>query len=291
MKALALLRTVLHRAAGPTRHAAYSSVSLGGELMNRTWTRVLATGIVAVAVGSTHAQNLLTNGNLDLTQATVIVDNPDPTADFFLPKPQAWQNIGTRAITGPYEDEMSSEPWAGPAPTPVTTDGNSNPPHPEGCGGPDCAVFFKAFSGNATDGAATGHLQQAVPGLPGKRYELRGWAGAEPNFLGEGRFAIDFLNSGGNPISSVELSLNAAGLLTDNGQPFDYKQFIVAGISPAGTTSVRARASMLNGMPNPAGGGQAFVVDDFSLQQIPEPTSLMISMIALIGSLGLVRRR
>jgi hypothetical protein len=259
--------------------------------MNRALTLVLAIGLVAVAAGLAHAQNLLTNGNLDLTQATVIVDNPEPTADFFLPKPQVWQNIGTRTISGPYEDEMSSEPWAGPAPTPVTTDGNSNPPHPEGCGGPDCGVFFKPFSGNATNGAATGHLQQAVPGLPGKRYELRGWAGAEPNFLGEGVFAIDFLNSGGNPIGSVELNLNAAGLLTDNGQPFDYKQYVVAGISPAGTTSVRARASMLNAMGNPAGGGQAFVVDDFTLLQIPEPTGLAISMIAVLGSMGLVRRR
>jgi hypothetical protein len=218
--------------------------------MNRTLTLVLASGLVAVAAGVVQAQNLLTNGNLDLTVATEIVPG------FFLPKPQVWQNIGTRTISGPYEDEMSSEPWAGPAPTPVTLDGAANPPHPEGCGGPDCAVFFKGFSGNATDGAATGHLQQAVPGLPGKRYELRGWAGAEANFLGDARFALDFLNSGGSPISSVELNLNAAGLFVSNGQPFNYKHYIVAGISPAGTTSVRARASMLNGMSNPAGVGR-----------------------------------
>src|SRR5687767_11694786 len=173
--------------------------------MNRHLALVLVLGLLASAVSRAEAQNLLSNGSLDLTQATLIVDNPpggDP--DFFLPKPQVWQNIGTRAISGPYEDEMSSEPWAGPAPTPVTTGGNANPPHPEGCGGPDCAVFFKGFSGNATNGAATGHLQQAVPGAPGKRYVMTGWAGAEANFLGDGRFAIDFLNSGGNTINSVE---------------------------------------------------------------------------------------
>jgi hypothetical protein len=152
-------------------------------------------------------------------------------------------------------------------------------------------VFFKPFTGNATEGAVTGHLQQAVSGLPGKRYVMTGWAGAEPNFMGTGQFAIDFLNSGGGVINSVELNLNTAGLIVDNGQPFDYKQYTLSGVSPVGTSSVRARASMLNGMSNPAGGGQAFVVDDFSLSQIPEPTSMLLGAMALAGSLCLMRRR
>jgi hypothetical protein len=260
--------------------------------MNRQTTLALVLGLLAFVTATAEGQNLLSNGNLDLTQATLIVDNPPGgNPDVFLPKPQVWENIGSRAIGGPFEDELSSEPWAGPAPTPVTTDGNANPPHPEGCGGPDCAVFFKAFTGSTANGATTAHLQQAVPGLPGRMYVMTGWAGAEPNFLGDARFAIDFLNSGGNPISSVELNLNAAGLLTDNGEAFDYKQYSLSGVSPAGTTMVRARASMLNGLGNPAGGGQAYVVDDFSLQQIPEPTSLVCGLIAIAMSLGLVRRR
>lgn len=254
--------------------------------MRRRLAWILALGIVAGASCSAHAQNLLSNGNLDLTQATEIVPG------FFLPKPQDWENIGTRAISGPYEDEMSSEPWAGPAPTPVTIDGNLNPPSPAGCGGPDCAVFFKGFTGNATpNGLATGHLQQSVPGAAGKRYVMTGWAGAEANFLGDARFAIDFLNVGGTPISSVELNLNAAGLFVANGEPFNYKQYTLSGNSPAGTVNVRARASMLNAMSNPAGGGQAFVVDDFTLTQIPEPASMLLGLIALGGLLCLVRRR
>src|SRR5262245_35271898 len=72
------------------------------------------------------------NGNLDRGQPVEIVPG------FFLPKPLVWQNVGTRTLTGPYEDEMSSEPWAGPAPTPVTTDNLLNDPFPEGCG--DTAV-------------------------------------------------------------------------------------------------------------------------------------------------------
>jgi hypothetical protein len=254
--------------------------------MNRRLALALVVGLLALTTSAVNAQNLLTNGSLDATQSVEI------TAGFFLPKPAVWQNIGTRAITGPYEDEMSSEPWAGPAPTPVTT-GASGLPSPDGCGAGnlDCAVFFKGFSGNTANGAATGHLQQAVPGVPGKRYVMQGWAGAEANFLGDARFAIDFLNSGGNPISSVELNLNTAGLIVDNGQPFDYKRYTLSGVSPAGTTQVRARASMLNGIPNPLGGGQAYVVDDFSLQQIPEPASFVCGLIAIVLSLGFVRRR
>src|SRR6516164_7675122 len=85
------------------------------------------------------------NGNLDLTHATEVVPG------FFLPKPNVWTYVGTRAISGPYADGLSSEPWAGPAPTPVTFDGNLNPPPPDGFGGPDGGVFYKAFGGNPND--------------------------------------------------------------------------------------------------------------------------------------------
>lgn len=231
-----------------------------------------------------NAQNLLTNGNLDLTQSVEIVP------DFFLPKPADWVNEGTRAITGPYEDEMSSEPWAGPAPTPVTSDGTGLA-SPNGCGGLDCAVFFKPFSGNASNGAATGHLYQHHPATPGLTYTLTGWAGAEPNFLGSAQFALDFLNAGGTTVSSAELDLIAAGLFTDNGLPFDYKEFSVSATAPDGAATVRARASMLDATGNPLGGGQAFVVDDFSLTAVPEPSSATLAIAGLIVAGAAYRRR
>lgn len=238
--------------------------------------------LAAVATPPAYA-NLLVNGNLDETQPVEIVPG------FFLPKPAVWINVGTRAITGPYEDEMSSEPWAGPAPTPVTADG-SNLPAPDGCDGPDCAVFFKGFSGNATNGAATGHLYQDVPATPGENYTLRGWAGAEQNFFAEGAvFALDFLDAGGGLLSSAQLDLLSAGLKTPNGEPFSYKQYTVSGVAPAGTVAVRARASMLNGEPNPNGGGQAFVVDDFVLV-VPEPATLAVLGMLTVGVVGRRRR-
>ena len=240
--------------------------------------------IFGTLAGSTaEAASLLINGNLDRTYAQEIVTG------FFLPKPSNWVNEGSRAISGPYEDEMSSEPWAGPAPTPLTVDGNLNDPPPAGFGGPDGGVFFKSFSGNATDGAATAHLYQDVPATPGLLYTLTGWAGAEANHLAaDSLFALDFLNAGGTVISSAILDLEAAGMFTPNGQAFNYKQFTVSGTAPAGAATVRSRISMVGGLPNPAGGGQAFVVDDFELNVVPEPTT---AALALLASTALLARR
>jgi hypothetical protein len=154
-------------------------------------------------------------------------------------------------------------------------------------------VFFKPFSGSATNGAATGHLYQDNPSAPGQIYQMTGWAGAEANALmTDAEFAIEFLNGGGTVIGGTVLSLLPT-LFVDNGQPFDYKQYVLAaGPAPAGTATVRARASMIGAMGNPAGGGQAYVVDDFTLESgIPEPTSAVLGVVALLGYLGLARRR
>ena len=214
--------------------------------------------------------DLLSNGSLDQTYQQEIVPG------FFLPKPAGWVNEGSRTLTGAYEDEMSSEPWAGPAPTPDT-----NPD--------DFGVFFKAFSGGGANGPATGHLYQDVVGTPGTMYMLTGWAGAEANYLaGRTLFAIEFLNSGNSVIGSTELDLG--NLFVDNGQAFDYKQYTVTATAPANTSTVRARVSMIDGISNPAGGGQAFVVDDFALTIVPEPTSVALGLMGLLGLL-IVRRR
>lgn len=221
-------------------------------------------GVLAAAV-STRAE-LLTNPSLDETYQQEIVPG------FSLPKPSGWINEGSRTISGPYEDEMSSEPWAGPAPTPDTNPG-------------DMGVFFKAFSGSVGTGPATGHLYQDNPATPGQTYILTAWAGAEANLLVRGvPLALEFLDAGGTeiPLSGAELDLLTAGLFVPNGQPFNYKQYEVSAVAPAGTAFVRARFSMLDGLPNPLGGGQALVVDDFSLI-VPEPASLTGFLLAALG--------
>ena len=103
---------------------------------------------------------------------------------------------------------MSSESWAGPTPTPVTTDNTLNPPFPEGCGNTavdgDCGVFFKPFSGGGANGPATGSLYQDNPATPGLKYTLTGWAGAELNVLmTDAVFAIDFLDAGNSTVGGA----------------------------------------------------------------------------------------
>lgn len=238
--------------------------------------------VVWAASDSARGQELLTNSNLDKCYAQEIVPG------FFLPKPRNWTNTATRAISGPYEDEMSSEPWAGPAPTPVTSDGDA-PAGPDGVGvGADGAVFFKPFSGNATDGAATGNLYQDVPATPGQTYTMTGWAGAESNALmTDAVFALEFLNAGNSVIGGTSVSL-LPSLFVANGQPFNYKKYTLISLAPAGTVSARVRASMIGALGNPAGGGQAFVVDDFSLT-VPEPASA--GVLTLLSGAAVLRRR
>jgi hypothetical protein len=222
----------------------------------------------------------LTNGDLDRTYQQEIVPG------FFLPKPDHWVNTGIRAVTGPYEDEMSSEPWAGPSPTPVTTHGfdvTTNTPN-----GQDWGVFFKPFSGNMNDGPATGHLYQDVLGTAGVQYTLTGWAGAEANALmGGAEFGLQFLNGSGGVLGGATLNLLPT-LKVPNGQSFSYKQYSLSALAPAGTVWVRSRVSMIDAVGNPAGGGQAFVVDDFQLNPVPEPATLAVLG---IGVLVATRRR
>src|SRR5437868_15387351 len=88
--------------------------------------------VCAATVGGTATSRafLLSNGNFDRTHAVEVAPG------FFLPQPNNWINQASRAISGPYFDDLSSEPWAGPSPTPETTDGNLNGPPPDGFNGP-----------------------------------------------------------------------------------------------------------------------------------------------------------
>lgn len=242
----------------------------------KTTTALLAAGAF-LSVNSASGQNLLANGNLDTTYQQEIVPG------FFLPKPALWVNEGWRTVTGPYEDEMSSEPWAGPAPTPVTPD--------------DMGVFFKPFTGNlAQENYASGLLYQDVPALPGGTYTFSGWAGAEANYSGlipgtitRSLMGLTFYDAVNNPLGDAMLDLAAAGLGQPNGEPFSYRLFSVTAEAPTGTAYVRAYVAMLDAYANPAGGGQAFVVDDFML--IPEPSSAAVVGLGLALLTSFRRRR
>ena len=62
-------------------------------------------------------------------------------------------------------------------------------------------------------------------------------------------------------------------------------------VAPAGTATVRARFSMIDAYDVPGAGDAALVTDFYTLICIPEPASVVLGLIAMLGLLGLVRRR
>lgn len=151
-------------------------------------------------------------------------------------------------------------------------------------------LWFRSFMGGLVQGGSTevdAILTQSVPGSAGTSYDLSAWYRYETFYSGADEFrdtqtvlAIDFLDGMGGLLSSAELDIDA--LNAADGQ---WRQFSVSGIAPAGTASVQARASFLDGVLQ-TGNPQSAFVDDFVLT--PEPTSL--ALIGL-GAVALLRRR
>lgn len=127
---------------------------------------------------------------------------------------------------------------------------------------------FTADVANAANGPVTTNLYQDVAGSAGTVYTLSGWAGAEAGYVGlsdptvGSLFALDFFDSSSALLGSATQSL-VPGLGVVNGNPLNYAQFSVTGTAPAGTATVRARATMKDAYSGV--GSQAFVVDAFSL--------------------------
>jgi hypothetical protein len=237
--------------------------------MKRQLTLYAITGLLAC--GSSLAKaDLLSNGNLDS-----VAVGPQTLAT-----PVGWGVNSFRPVTGPFPDGCSSETFA-------------NVLAPGGFG-----LFFKAFQGVTTN-KITVDLYQNNPGTPGVDYTLTGWAGAEANYIGltdstvKSEFHLTFLGSTSNILGSATLDLVAAGLGVGAPTPpasgFAYHPFTLSAVAPAGTVTVQAGAIMIDAYNNPLGGGQAFVVDSFTL--VPEPSVISLAVLGMAGVLAFRRRR
>lgn len=231
-------------------------------------TTVFALASMLVFTASTQAQNLLDDGSF--TNATGGAQESN----------SAW------VLSVDFPDSDDSAQFQG---------GFANSENGSGgAGDGGNGIWFKSFLGNRAGDTsvptANADITQSVVVSTSGDYLLTFVAGREDNFTA-GEFSVMLSSSGTGGSGSVDLL--TAPMITGNiggaaspalgGNPFSIQ---LPGVTAGDTLTVTG--AMVDGVDFNAPGGQSAFLDQFSLTLIPEPGSLGL---AGIGLLGLVARR
>lgn len=271
--------------------------------MNKSLIRLAILSVVALVPALGQAQELLTNRSLNALGPTDWLDIP----------------AGWTVSTDPQSINTPEFPIRFPGFSATfahrkrfnTGTNNTNP-------------AFNGFVFNSPEGDFPGFpdvifvdadLMQTVPGTPGQEYRMTGWAYFEGGYAGgvdtidccsgttraglesltDTFFALEFLDAGNNvlPGSILDYELRAHGQVNNpdiTEMTRNWMQHTLEAVAPAGTVSVRVRASMVDGEFNVDLPHQAAWVDEFSLRAIPEPATWLLGLL-ILAPVGAIRRR
>ncbi len=262
IKPIQLVKTPIPNTELSPSHAAWTA-GFSGSTLRQLLAIAAILGLMASGPAVVNAANVLYNGNLDILGAQGANGQRNPG-------PDGWVINAVKAISGTYDDGADSETWCNVVP----------PSDPAGYG-----LFFKPFQGHIEllNDSISVYFYQDNAATPGTQCTLSGYAAGEANYSGffftnnpppQTLFVVQFLDSGGNVISSNGLNLITAGL--PNGGPGSMSQFITGPFTaPANTVAVRAGAFMLNAYNTT--GAQSFFVDAFDLESVAPPGSPIIT--------------
>ncbi len=232
--------------------------------MKRLPALIAALSFAAWGATVAHANDLY-NGDLDILGAVGANGQLNPG-------PDGWVINAVKSISGSFPDGADSETFC-------------NVQQPGGDG-----LFFKPFQGqtnanSALDDLLDVYFYQDNPSSPGTKCTLSGYASCEANFCGllpappgqsvpQTLFVVEFLDNGGNVLSSNVFDLIANGMHTDGAG--DMGQLTTPQYTaPALTVTVRVGATLLNAYGT--SGSQSFFVDAFDLESVAPAGSPVIT--------------
>jgi len=105
-----------------------------------------------------------------------------------------------------------------------------------------------------------------------------------PSGLGFGEIQIVFLNSSSANIGQID----STAIDKSAGMQNVWQALSINGVAPAGAVSANLEALHVNG-PDYSGGSAYF--DDLSASVVPEPSSMALALVGLVGFVTVLRRR